>query len=155
MKRICRVSEETMKKVVQIIKWYNATELPLYALMKPIPSDFTVIRCKEDNFTVQWVSFYISQNRQWVSQSRNIHFHTPYNRREIALGSRRLRLDVWDNANRTAYQFHGRMFQWHPNCALTKDQELHPKTDAPLTELFAKTVDNRAYLDGECNVQVV
>lgn len=73
----------------------------------------------------------------------------------MALGIRQLHVDGWDSANRTSYQFHGCMIHGHPNCALTKGREFHSKTDTPLTELFAKTIENLIYLEGTCNVQVV
>ncbi|BFZ13860.1 hypothetical protein BsWGS_16899 [Bradybaena similaris] len=145
-------------KVVKTILGFDANALYLSALMQPMPTDFPVIRRAGNDFRAERVSFYSVQNRQWlswVSHTKDIHLQTQYNGREMSLGKRRLRVDGWDSVNRTAYQFHGCMFHGHPNCPLTKGKDTHPKTDTPLAELYAKTVANRAYLEAECNVQVI
>ncbi|BFZ06709.1 hypothetical protein BsWGS_09748 [Bradybaena similaris] len=145
-------------KTVQSIKGFDANALYLYALMKPMPTDFAIIRKAENDFKAEWQSFYNVQNRQWLSwvaHSKNIHLQTQYNGKEMALGKRRLRVDGWDSANRTVYQFHGCMFHGHPNCPLTEGREFHPKTNTPLADLYETTQKNRTYLEEECNVTVV
>ncbi|BFZ03070.1 hypothetical protein BsWGS_06109 [Bradybaena similaris] len=158
-------------KMVKSIKGFDANALYLHALMKPMPTDFAVIRKAENEFRAERQSFYTVQNRQWLSwveYSKNVHLQTQYNGKEMALGKRRLRVDGWDAGSRTAYQFHGCMFHGHPpksaatekntahpNCPLTEGREFHPKTDTPLADLYEATQKNRAYLEEECNVTVV
>lgn len=73
----------------------------------------------------------------------------------MVLEKKRLRVDCWDSAHRTVYQFHGCKFRGHPNCPITKDAEFHPKTNTPLPELHTTTQKNQVYLEEECNVHVV
>lgn len=97
-------------KIVQSIKGFDAIALYLHTLMQPMPSDFTVIRRAEKEFRAAGQTLYTNQNRQWlvwVPQSRDIIFETQYNGLEMAPGKRLLRVDGWESANRSVYQFHG------------------------------------------------
>lgn len=53
-------------KLVQSINWFDTNALYLHALMKPMPSDLTVICRVEEEFKAECQSLYTVQNRQWL-----------------------------------------------------------------------------------------
>ncbi|BFZ20032.1 hypothetical protein BsWGS_23071 [Bradybaena similaris] len=145
-------------KVVKSIQGYDANALYLHALMQPMPTDFTITRKAEDNFRPRKVSKYTIQNREWLSwleHTNNLELQTQYNGKEMRFGKRRLPVDGWCSATRTAYQFHGCLFHGHPNCPLTrgKPADFFGK---PLTKRFDETTKIREYLTGpEVNIRVI
>jgi hypothetical protein len=145
-------------KAVQGIKDYDANALYLWALMQKMPTDFPIIRKKEDGFKPRKTNYYGEQSRQWlgwVSHNIKVQLKTQFNGGEMSLGRRHIRVDGWDMESRTVYQFHGCVFHGHPDCPLTRGREVNPVNNKPLTELFDKTCEITAYLTEKVKVKVV
>jgi hypothetical protein len=146
------------QKAVQGIKGYDVNALYLWALMQRMPTDFPIIRKKEDGFKPRKTNYYGQQSRQWlgwVSHNIRVQLKTQFNGGEMSLGRRHIRVDGWDMERRTAYQFHGCVFHGHPGCPLTRGREVNPVNNKPLTELFDKTCEITAYLTEKVKVKVV
>lgn len=73
----------------------------------------------------------------------------------MAMDKCRLHVDGWNSAVRTTYELHGCKFHGNPNCQLTNDRQLHPKSYTPLMVLYEITQKNHTYLEDACNVQEV
>ena len=69
-------------KAVQCIKGYDANALYLWALMQKMPTDFPVIRKREDGFKPRKTNYYGEQSREWlewVSHTNMLQLKTQFN----------------------------------------------------------------------------
>lgn len=98
----------------------------------------TVYVSKEDGFKHHGVSCYTIQNREWldsVANKWNMHLQTHFKLRKMDSYYRRVRINKWDSANRTMYQFHGCLFHGHRDCSITWRYEINPINHKPLADL--------------------
>lgn len=87
----------------------------------------------------------------WVCHNNpDIHIRCKFNGREQQLGSRRIRVDGWDENN----QFQGCLFHGHENCEKTKGYTVNPLNNVPMSELKEKTKEISDYLSS-LNVTLV
>ena len=144
-------------KPVQSLLGYDANALYLWALMQDMPCEHPIVRKKENLFRAEVTDPYGQQCREWLEYVMHIHqglkIQHKFNGKEHHFKNNHIRVDGWDAASNTVYQFHGCLFHGH-DCHLTDGMTTNPVNGKPLTELRTETKRVTDYLLYEAGVKV-
>ena len=144
-------------KPVESIQGFDANALYLYAIQKEMPTEYPIVRKKENNFKAEQTDPFGKQAREWLeytSHSQGIYIQHKFNNKKKQLGRKRIRVDGWHSDTHTAFQFHGCLFHGH-DCHLTQNKTINPFNGKSLQELKENTQNITRYLREEVGVKVI
>ncbi|KAK7093429.1 hypothetical protein V1264_007188 [Littorina saxatilis] len=145
-------------KPVMTVEGFDANGLYCWALKQAMPTDYPIIRSKDNGFQPQSLDPYGVQEREWVeymAYSLQKHVQHKYNVQQHVLGDRCLPVDGWIAETNTALQYHGCFWHGHSACAKTKGKTHNTVNGKSFQELREKTAENTRYLREEVGVHVI